>query len=65
MSSEITWYPLEKVVEKYCLESALVLKWAEEGLIRTELPDTRMMRVKVEDIERKVQQRKCSISSGV
>lgn len=54
MSCKTSWYTLEQAVEKYCLETSLILKWSEENLIRAELPDTRSMRVNGEDLEQKI-----------
>lgn len=60
MSLETTWYTLEKAVDHFSLDTAQVLKWAEEGSIRAEQADTRSMRVKSDDLERMVQYAKKS-----
>ena len=52
----ITWYTLEEAAAKYCLETALIKKWAEEGVIRSELGEGRVMRVNVDDLELKLQE---------
>jgi predicted site-specific integrase-resolvase len=63
MTSETSWYTLEKAAEKYCLETSRILNWVDEGLIRSELPDTRSMRIKAEDLDRKMQyEKKCELS---
>jgi len=28
----ITWYTLEEAAAKYCLETALIKRWADEGV---------------------------------
>jgi len=52
----ITWYTLEEAAAKYCLETALIKKWADEGVVRSELDDNRVMRVNVDDLELKLQE---------
>lgn len=53
----ITWYTLEEAASKYCLEKSLILKWVEEGVVRSEQSDKRIMRVNVDDLELKVEER--------
>jgi hypothetical protein len=52
----ITWYTLEEASAKYCLETELILKWVEEGVVRSEQADNQVMRVNVDDLELKVQE---------
>jgi len=52
----ITWYTLEEAAAKYCLETALIKRWAEEGVVRSELGDNHVMRVNVDDLELKLQE---------
>jgi len=52
----ITWYTLEEAAAKYCLETSLILKWIEEGVVRSEQVDNQAMRVNVDDLELKVQE---------
>jgi hypothetical protein len=52
----ITWYTLEEAAAKYCLETALIKRWADEGVVRSELGDNRVMRVNVDDLELKLQE---------
>lgn len=52
----ITWYTLEEAAAKYCLETALIQKWIDEGVLRTEQADNQMMQVNVDDLELKVQE---------
>ncbi len=52
----ITWYTLDEAAAKYCLESALIRKWADEGVVRSELGDNHALRVNVDDLEIKLQE---------
>jgi uncharacterized membrane protein len=52
----ITWYTLEEATAKYCLETSLILKWVDEGVIRAEQADNQIMRVNVDDLEIRVQE---------
>ena len=52
----ITWYTLEEAAAKYCLETALIQKWIDEGVVRSERGDNEVMRVNVDDLELKVQE---------
>jgi hypothetical protein len=52
----ITWYTLDEAAAKYCLESALIRKWADEGMVRSELGEGRIMRVNVDDLEIRLQE---------
>jgi hypothetical protein len=52
----ITWYTLDEAAAKYCLESALIRKWADEGVVRSELGEGRIMRVNVDDLEIRLQE---------
>ncbi|MBL0224681.1 MAG: MerR family transcriptional regulator [Geobacteraceae bacterium] len=57
MSLGITWYTIEEAAAKYGLKTSLILKWVEEGLIRSEQDDTRAMRINSDDLELKVQEK--------
>jgi hypothetical protein len=52
----ITWYTLEEAAAKYCLETAVIKKWVDEGVVRSELGEGRVMRVNVDDLEIKLQE---------
>jgi hypothetical protein len=54
MSLGTTWYTLGEAASKYSLNTSLILKWADEGLVRSEQADTRSMQVNVDDIELKL-----------
>lgn len=51
----MTWYSPEEANSKYCLDTSLILKWADQGLVRNELADTRSMQVNADDLEMKIQ----------
>jgi hypothetical protein len=51
MSLVKTWYTLGEATAKYGLEASSILKWADEGVVRTDQSDTRLMQVNVEDLE--------------
>lgn len=57
MSIPVTWYSLDKAAEKFGLEQAQILIWVEEGLIRSELSGKRVVRVNVDDLKLKMQER--------
>lgn len=56
MSFAKTWYTLEEAVEKYGLEKGMILKWVDEGVVRAEEADKKVVRVNVDDLELKVQE---------
>jgi hypothetical protein len=49
-----TWYTLGEATSKYSLDTSSILKWADEGVVRSEQADTRSMQVNVDDLELKV-----------
>jgi hypothetical protein len=51
-----TWYTLADAASKYCLDISLILKLVDQGLIRAEQVDTRLMQINVNDLELKVQE---------
>ena len=56
MSLAKVWYTVEEATVKFGLEQRLVLKWIDEGLIRTETDEKGIARVNVDDLELKVQE---------
>jgi len=63
MTHGTTWKTVEEATSKYCLETSLILKWAEEGVIRAEQQDTRSMQVNADDIEHRVRHGKnCNLA---
>ena len=53
----ISWCTIEEAIAKYSLEESLILKWVEEGVVRAEEVDHKIVRVNVADIELEVQER--------
>jgi predicted site-specific integrase-resolvase len=56
MSLGITWYTLEEAAAKYCLETSLIQKWIDEGVVRAEQAAQGVVRVNIDDIELNVQE---------
>lgn len=57
MSIGVTWYTIEEAAAKYSLEKSLILKWVQEGVVRSEESDHKTVRVNIDDIELEVQER--------
>jgi len=57
MSIGITWCNIEEAAAKYSLEKSLILKWVQEGLVRSEESDHKTVLVNIDDIELEVQAR--------
>lgn len=56
MSLGITWYTLAEAECKFGLKQEEILKWVEEGLVRTEMIDHKVVRINVDDLELKIQE---------
>lgn len=56
MSIAKTWYTLEEAADKFGLEEGVILKWVEDGVVRAEEVDKKVVRVNVDDVELKVQE---------
>lgn len=54
MSLGRTWYTLGEASSKFCLDTSLILKLADEDLVRAVHTDTSTMQVNVDDIELKL-----------
>jgi len=52
----MAWCTVEEATARFGLEPAMILKWVEEGLIRSESADKRIVQVNLDDIELKVQE---------
>ncbi len=56
MSFEKTWYTLDEAEEKFGVEKGVILSWVEDGLVRGEEVDRKVVRVNSDDLELKVQE---------
>lgn len=56
MSFDKTWYTLDEAVEKFGVEQSMILKWVEEGIVRSEDLEKKVIRVNADDLELKVQE---------
>jgi hypothetical protein len=54
MSLGKTWYTLGEAASKYSFDTSMILKWADEGVVRAEQADTRQMQINADDLELKV-----------
>jgi hypothetical protein len=57
MSLGITWITIEDAAAKYSLEKTLILKWVEEGVVRADQAEKESVRINVDDLELKVQEK--------
>lgn len=57
MSIGITWYTIDDAAAKYSLEKSLILKWIQEGLVRSEETEHKTLLVHIDDIKLEVQAR--------
>jgi excisionase family DNA binding protein len=56
MSLGITWYTVEEAASKYSLDKSLILKWVDEGIVRSEQAGEELLRVNMDDLELKLQE---------
>ena len=56
MSLGITWYTVEEAASKYSLDKSLILKWVDEGIVRSEQAGNEVLRVNMDDLDLKVQE---------
>lgn len=56
MSLGMAWCSVEEATARFGLEPAEILKWVEEGLVRSETVDKMIVQVNLDDIELKVQE---------
>jgi hypothetical protein len=56
MTIGISWYALEKAAAKYNLEKALLRRWVEQGIVRSEAAEEDELLVNVDDLELKLRE---------
>jgi excisionase family DNA binding protein len=56
MKMETTWYTVHEAAAKFGVEDRTILTWVEEGIIRSEDEDGRVVRVNGDDLDLKVQE---------
>ena len=56
MSLGMAWCSVKEATARFGLESALILKWVEDGLVRSETSEKRVVQVNLDDIELNVQE---------
>ena len=54
MSISKTWYTPDDAESKFGVPKSLILKWVEEGVVRSEQQDTKVKAVNGDDIELKI-----------
>lgn len=57
MSLGITWYTLAEAATKFGLTQREILKMVEEGLVRSENGDDKVVRINIDDLKLKVEER--------
>ncbi len=56
MSLEKTWYTVEKAAQKFGLDKGQILKWVEDGVVRSEMAGSKVELVNIDDVALKVQE---------
>jgi predicted site-specific integrase-resolvase len=56
MSLAKTWFALDEAVSKFGVSKAMILKWVDEGMVRCEQRDGRVVTVNGDDIELKLKE---------
>lgn len=56
MSLAKKWCTLDEAESKYGIKKALILKWVEEGVVRSEGQKGKVINVNVDDLERKLEE---------
>ncbi len=51
MSFDKTWYTLDEATGKFGVERQQILKWVEDGLVRSESEQEKVVRVNADDLE--------------
>ena len=50
------WGTLEEVESKFGVSEDLLLEWVEEGIVRSEEQDGKVLRVNIDDLELKIEE---------
>ena len=56
MSFEKSWYTLEEAAAKFGIQQRKIEEWVEDGLVRAEEEQKRIVRVHADDLELKLQE---------
>lgn len=56
MTMDKTWYAVDAAAAKFGVPAARILSWVEEGLVRAEEEQGKVVRVNVDDLELKVEE---------
>ncbi|MGE4543358.1 MAG: hypothetical protein AB7D06_04510 [Pedobacter sp.] len=54
MSLVKTWYTPEEAVDMFGISNALLLKWVDDGLVRSEREHGKVARVNIDDVKLQV-----------
>jgi len=56
MTMDKTWYTVDSAAAKFGVPAARILSWVEDGLVRAEEEQGKVVRVNVDDLELKVEE---------
>lgn len=56
MSLTRTWYTLDEAEAKFGVEKQRILQWVEDGLVRSESEQDKVVRINGDDLELKIQE---------
>ena len=55
MSLVKTWYSVESAADKFGLQHSQLMTWVEEGLVRSEKEEDKVVRVNIDDVRLEVE----------